>query len=113
MRGKRATMMAAAMMLAGLDGIQNKIHPGDPADKDLYDLDVVAVLGLHVRRLVVRREDVDLEQGGRRVLGRAGGRRSRGRRRFGLARRRQRRFLGLARLVGLLRPGRSGQGERG
>jgi glutamine synthetase len=28
----------AAMMLAGLDGIQNKIHPGDPMDKDLYDL---------------------------------------------------------------------------
>ena len=25
-------------MMAGLDGIQNKIHPGDPADKDLYDL---------------------------------------------------------------------------
>ena len=28
----------AAMMLAGLDGIQSKIHPGDPMDKDLYDL---------------------------------------------------------------------------
>ncbi len=27
-----------AMMMAGLDGIQNKIHPGDPLDKDLYDL---------------------------------------------------------------------------
>ena len=26
------------MMMAGLDGIQNKIHPGDPADKNLYDL---------------------------------------------------------------------------
>jgi glutamine synthetase len=25
-------------MMAGLDGIQNKIHPGDPADKNLYDL---------------------------------------------------------------------------
>ena len=24
--------------MAGLDGIQNKIHPGDAADKDLYDL---------------------------------------------------------------------------
>ena len=24
--------------MAGLDGIKNKIHPGDPADKDLYDL---------------------------------------------------------------------------
>jgi len=31
--------MFAAMLLAGLDGIQNKIHPGDPADKDLYDLE--------------------------------------------------------------------------
>jgi glutamine synthetase len=29
----------AAMMLAGLDGIQNKTHPGEPADKDLYDLE--------------------------------------------------------------------------
>jgi glutamine synthetase len=28
----------AAMLLAGLDGIQNKIHPGDPMDKNLYDL---------------------------------------------------------------------------
>jgi glutamine synthetase len=28
----------AAMMMAGLDGIQNKIHPGDPMDKNLYDL---------------------------------------------------------------------------
>jgi len=27
-----------AMMLAGLDGVQNKIHPGDPIDKNLYDL---------------------------------------------------------------------------
>jgi len=27
-----------ALLLAGLDGIQNKIHPGDAADKDLYDL---------------------------------------------------------------------------
>jgi len=29
----------AAMMMAGLDGIQNKMHPGEPADKDLYDLE--------------------------------------------------------------------------
>ena len=28
----------SALMLAGLDGIQNKIHPGDAMDKDLYDL---------------------------------------------------------------------------
>ncbi len=28
----------AAMLMAGLDGIENKIDPGAPADKDLYDL---------------------------------------------------------------------------
>lgn len=28
----------AAMMMAGLDGIENKIHPGDAMDKDLYAL---------------------------------------------------------------------------
>ncbi|KAB7622730.1 glutamate--ammonia ligase [Alkalilimnicola sp. S0819] len=28
----------AALLMAGLDGIQNKIHPGDAMDKDLYDL---------------------------------------------------------------------------
>ena len=28
----------AAMLMAGLDGVQNKIHPGDPIDKNLYDL---------------------------------------------------------------------------
>ena len=28
----------AAMLMAGLDGVQNKIHPGDPVDKNLYDL---------------------------------------------------------------------------
>ncbi len=27
-----------AMLMAGLDGIRNKIHPGDAMDKDLYDL---------------------------------------------------------------------------
>ncbi|NNF51487.1 MAG: glutamate--ammonia ligase [Gammaproteobacteria bacterium] len=27
-----------ALLMAGLDGIRNKIHPGDPLDKDLYDL---------------------------------------------------------------------------
>ena len=28
----------AAMLMAGLDGIKNKIHPGDPLDEDLYEL---------------------------------------------------------------------------
>ena len=28
----------SAMLMAGLDGIKNKIHPGEAMDKDLYDL---------------------------------------------------------------------------
>ncbi|AXA37399.1 Glutamine synthetase type I [Candidatus Sumerlaea chitinivorans] len=28
----------SAILMAGLDGIQNKIHPGDPLDKNIYDL---------------------------------------------------------------------------
>jgi glutamine synthetase len=28
----------AAMLMAGLDGIQNKLHPGDAMDKNLYEL---------------------------------------------------------------------------
>ena len=28
----------AAMLMAGLDGVANKIHPGDPLDEDLYEL---------------------------------------------------------------------------
>ena len=31
-------MCFAALLMAGLDGIVNKIHPGDPATKNLYDL---------------------------------------------------------------------------
>ncbi|MBI1337628.1 MAG: type I glutamate--ammonia ligase [Phycisphaera sp.] len=29
----------AAMTMAAIDGIKNKIHPGDPLDRDLYDLE--------------------------------------------------------------------------
>ena len=36
----------SAMMLAGLDGILNKIHPGDAADKDLYDLEPEEAAGI-------------------------------------------------------------------
>ncbi|MCU7795509.1 MAG: glutamate--ammonia ligase [Candidatus Thiodiazotropha sp. (ex Semelilucina semeliformis)] len=36
----------AAMMMAGLDGIQNKIHPGDAMDKDLYDLPAEEALSI-------------------------------------------------------------------
>ncbi|MCB0275431.1 MAG: type I glutamate--ammonia ligase [Calditrichaeota bacterium] len=28
----------SALLMAGLDGITNKIHPGEPLDKDIYDL---------------------------------------------------------------------------
>ncbi len=28
----------AALLMAMIDGIQNKIHPGEPLDKDIYDL---------------------------------------------------------------------------
>jgi glutamine synthetase len=28
----------AALLMAGLDGIQNRIEPGEPVDKDLYEL---------------------------------------------------------------------------
>jgi 3-(hydroxyamino)phenol mutase len=34
-----AYLAFSAMLLAGLDGVQNKIHPGDPLDKNLYDLE--------------------------------------------------------------------------
>ena len=30
----------------GLDGVQNKIHPGDAADKNLYDLPPEEALGI-------------------------------------------------------------------
>ncbi len=36
--GANPYLAFAAMMMAGIDGIENKIHPGDPMDKDLYDL---------------------------------------------------------------------------
>ncbi len=36
----------AAMLMAGLDGIENKIHPGDPMDKNLYDLPPEELIGV-------------------------------------------------------------------
>lgn len=35
-----------AMLMAGLDGIQNKIHPGESMDKDLYDLPAEEALAI-------------------------------------------------------------------
>ena len=36
----------AAMLMAGIDGIENKIHPGDPMDKNLYDLPAEELEGI-------------------------------------------------------------------
>jgi glutamine synthetase len=36
--GANPYLAYAALFMAGLDGIENKIHPGDPMDKDLYAL---------------------------------------------------------------------------
>ncbi len=59
-----------AMLMAGLDGIKNKIHPGDAMDKNLYDLppeelaDVPTVCGSLREALVSLEADMDfLTQG--------------------------------------------------
>jgi glutamine synthetase len=36
----------SAMLMAGLDGVMNKIHPGDAMDKDLYDLPAEELKGI-------------------------------------------------------------------
>ncbi len=38
----------ACMLMAGLDGIENKIDPGDPLDKDIYGLSPEEVKGIPV-----------------------------------------------------------------
>ncbi|MDX1764023.1 MAG: glutamine synthetase, partial [bacterium] len=36
----------SAMLMAGLDGIENKIDPGDPLDKNIYDLSPEELAGV-------------------------------------------------------------------
>lgn len=36
--GSNPYLSFAALLMAGIDGIQNKIHPGEPLDKDIYGL---------------------------------------------------------------------------
>jgi glutamine synthetase len=36
----------SAMLMAGIDGIKNKIHPGEPMDKDLYELPTKELLAI-------------------------------------------------------------------
>jgi glutamine synthetase len=37
----------SAILMAVIDGIQNKIHPGEPMDKDMYDLPAELTSGLN------------------------------------------------------------------
>ena len=34
------------MLMAGIDGVQNKIDPGEPLDKDIYDLSPEELAGI-------------------------------------------------------------------
>ena len=60
----------AAMLMAGLDGVKNKIHPGDPMDKDLYDLpaeelaDIPTVCGSLREAIAALRADNDFLKAG-------------------------------------------------
>jgi glutamine synthetase len=55
----------SALLMAGIDGIENKIHPGDAMDKNLYDLppaelaDVPTVCGSLREALLALRDDHD------------------------------------------------------
>ena len=71
--GANPYLAYAAMLMAGLDGIENKIHPGDPMDKDLYALppeelkEVPHGLRLAARGAGESRQGPRLPQEGRRV----------------------------------------------
>ncbi|WDT82650.1 MAG: hypothetical protein MPW14_23385 [Candidatus Manganitrophus sp.] len=47
--GANPYLAYAALLMAGLDGIENKIHPGKPMDKNLYELE--AKEAAHVRKM--------------------------------------------------------------
>jgi glutamine synthetase len=53
----------AAMLMAGLDGIQNKINPGDPMDKDLYDLPPEELQGVPTVCSSLRQACAELDAG--------------------------------------------------
>ncbi len=70
----------AAMLMAGLDGIANKIHPGEPMDKNFYDLPpaelskIPTVCGSAARSPRKPRQGPRLPQEGRRLHRRNDGR---------------------------------------
>ena len=55
----------SALLMAGLDGIENKIHPGDAMDKNLYDLPPEELVGVptvsHSLRQALESLDADRE----------------------------------------------------
>jgi glutamine synthetase len=71
--GANPYLAFAAMLMAGLDGIKNKIHPGDAMDKNLYDLPprelkkIPTVCGSLREALDEPRQGPRLPQGRRRV----------------------------------------------
>ena len=71
--GANPYLAFAAMLMAGLDGIKNKIHPGEAMDKNLYDLPpkelkkIPTVCGSLREALAQPRQGPRLPQGRRRV----------------------------------------------
>jgi len=55
----------ASLLMAGLDGIENRIHPGDAMDKDLYDLPPEELAGIPTvcRSLREALEALDADRG--------------------------------------------------
>jgi len=51
----------AAMLMAGLDGIENKIDPGEPLDKDIYALSPQETEGIPVMPSSLEEALVELE----------------------------------------------------